>query len=219
MSKTFLIFLVGTGLGVALLSGDLSAALQTLPGSDVGTIFFEEKPYSLRMVKGEAEKTYDQILLYGPSGNAIGTLAFKIRLNAASGSAVVENPLPIVTEETSLSQAAIFDTLYAGLFSYLIEQSPSAVKEGLRINFTDVPKGIAHPSITMPLLRFGFKAVGGQNVTFQIPDRSLRIPTKSGALQVPQFRSVTIGLSNRYTLTDVQQLLATLAGIVYGLGN
>ena len=213
--------LVGTFLW-ATISLDVALAfeMRKVPGVEVGYLQIEGERYTLQFVEGWPSGTYHQIVFYDASGNAIATLAFKNHFEAIERSdvAVVENPLPIVVGETSIHQLTLFDALYAGLFLYLLQTRPEAVKEGLQINFTDVPKGVAHPAITFPLQKFGFEAVGGQTVTLQLPQRA-NLPIGTKRFQIPLMRAIKIGLSNQYTLSDLSQFRSTLTGILAGATN
>ena len=188
----------------------------TLPGVPAGMVFIDGKWHEFRFVKGKTPKVYDQILLCQLSGKAVGILAFRMQLDRTSDPevTVIENPLPILTGESTLSESLLFETLYTGLFSYLMTMKPDAVTQGTRIEFTDVPEGSVHPAISFTLNRLGFEAVGGQTITLQIPKQSV-IATGFKDIQIPQLHSIKIGISNHYTLSDLPQLRSMLDGIIY----
>ena len=216
-AKLFSVIVAGVFLGTMLSSEAVIASGPIrLGGTEIGTVFLDGNWYELRFLKGKSNGVCDQILLYDLSRKAIGTLAFKIHPNPKGG-AVIENPLPIVTGESDLSEIALFTALYTGLFSYCMQMTPEAVAQGLRIEFTDVPEGAVHPAITLPLQQFGFEPIGGRTITVQMPQTSPL--SKGGTIQVPQLRSIHFELSNRYRLTNQQELIAQISNMISGGGN
>lgn len=206
---------------VGILLGTLCAntARAENAGIPAGMIFIDGKWHEFRFVKGNTPDVYDQILLSQLSGKIVGLLAFKVHVNAStdSESAVIENPLPIVTGESPVREGILFETLYTGLFYHLLTMRPETVTKGLRIEFTDVPEGSVHPAISMTLSHLGFEAVGGQTITIPIPKESV-ISMGTDKIRIPQFNSIKIGISNHYTLSDLPQLRSMLDGIIYAPG-
>jgi len=192
---------------------------QQLPGVKVGSFSVDGYRYFLRMVQGKTEEMYDQVLLYDPSEIPIGTLAYK-RYFDASHILIIENPFPMVVEEASLDQFTATDLLYAGLFLHLLQSEPDAVREGLQIDFTDVRSGVAHPTITLPLKKFGFEAVGGHVMTIPVQTAPV-VQEKMGVhrVETSSHQSVTFELSNHYKLSNLLQLHLALARMVAGSGG
>lgn len=192
-------FVVGILFGTVLLLGTDASVQADGSAFSVGRIFLEGKPHALRYVKGNSAQTYDQILLYDTSGEAVGTLAFKVHFEEATGTAIIENPLPIVSPKSDVSEGLLFDGLYAALFAHLLDRTPY-VKEGLKIYFTDIEGGTVHPAISFALLRLGFQAIGGKKIT----------------IPMPQSPSITFELSNRYELTNPQRCFSRLSQLISG---
>ena len=216
MKQKFLVLIT-----IGILLGTLSAntVWAENAGTPAGMVFIDGKWHEFRFVKGKTPAVYDQIFLYGLSGKTMGLLAFRIHFDASTDpkTTVIENPLPIVTGESPVGEGILFETLYTGLFYYLMKMNPDAVTQGLRIEFTDVPEGSVHPAISMTLSHLGFEAVGGQTITIQVLKQSTVPGIKE--IQIPQFRSIKIGISNHYTLSDLPQLRSMLDGIIYAGGS